>query len=236
MLRFLAMKKMYLVKTIIFILVIFSTKTNAQGGMLTSFENLIGESSNYYVGLHSGLFDSNQHGGYAFNIGGLIQYNYTPESRTNWFLWNELGAFYVQSKLDDQNRQTKLTIIDLSIIPSIYFPIGAGISIDDNYTLKRKKRLKAKKFKIGLGFTAAIPLYKGSSGSGVNLDAIKPGFGFSLKTSIDLLYNIGLYMSATRVGTDLDGYAYTDDTSTTKSNGNRHNVSYYYKFGLLYRL
>lgn len=230
------MKKMYSIKLLFFILIIFSNRTNAQSGMLTSFENLIGESSNYYVGIHSGLFDSNQHGGYAFNIGGVIQYNYTPESRFNWFLGTELGTFYTQSKLDNQNRQTKLTIIDLSIFPSISFPIAAGISNDDNSTLRRKKQSKAKKIKFGLGISAAIPLYKASTGSGINIDAIKTGFGFSFKSSIDLPFNFGLFMSATRIGTDLDGYAYIDDNSTIRSNGNKHNVSYYYKFGLLYRL
>lgn len=227
---------MHLVKLIIVVLVFFSTKSNAQSGMLTSSENLFGESSNYYVGIHSGLFDSNQHGGYAFNIGGLIQYNYTPDSRTNWFIGTELGAFYAQSKLDDQNRQTKLTIVDISIIPSLSFPIATGISFNDGTTMRRKKQSKAKKIKVGLGITAAIPLIKASKGSGINLNAIKTGFGFSLKSSVDLPYNFGLLMSVSRIGTDLDGYAYITDNSTTRSNGNKHNVTYYYKFGLLYRL
>lgn len=206
----------------------------AQHGMLTSEEELIGEASEFFIGLHTGIFDCNQSVKYPFNIGMVAQYNYLPDVSGKWFFGAELGAFYTASGEDKLNRRTKLGLVDISIYPGISFPVNANITSDDNNILRRKKLAQARKLRFALGFVVAIPVKKASEGPGVNLDAIKPGLGLTLRSSYDLPNRLTLFLNITRIGRDLDGYAYKSPVSNERSNGNKHDLSYYYKLGVLW--
>jgi len=214
--------------------IIFPLQIRAQHGMLTSEEELLGETSEFAIGLHSGIFDCNQSVTYPFNIGVVAQYNYIPDVSGKWFFGSELGTFYTASGEDKLHRKTKLAIMDISIYPGISFPINAKITSDDNKVLRLKKLAQARKFRVALGLAIAIPLMKKSEGPGVNLDAIKPGLGVTLRTSYDLPNRLTLFWNVTRIGRDLDGYAYKSPTSNERSNGNKHNLSYFHKIGVLW--
>ncbi len=207
---------------------------NAQEGMLTSEEALIGESSDFFVGLHTGIFDCNQTTKYPYNIGVIAQYNYIPDVAKKWFFGAELGTFYVFGKKDALDRKTRLALGDITVYPGMSFPINTKINPDDNAALRLKKLSKSRRVRIGLGFTAAFPLMKKSSGPGVNVDAIKAGIGFSLRSSYDLPNRMTLFLNVTSIGRDMDGLAYKSSTSLERSNGNKHNVSYYYKIGIMW--
>lgn len=202
--------------------------------MLTSEEDLTGEASEFLVGIHTGLFDCNQTVKYPYNIGILAQYNYIPDVSKKLFIGAELGAFYTGSKEDDYFRKTRVSLADITFYPGLSFPVGANLSPDDTATKRLKKLANSRKFRVGLGFTIALPLLKKSEGSRVNTDAIKPGIGFSLRTSFELPNRLTLFGHATRIGRDLDGYSTLNPSSVEPSSDNENNATYYYKLGLLW--
>ena len=63
---------------VVFVSFVFSGNISAQYGMLSSQNDIIGETSEFFIGLHSGLFDANQTVTYPYNIGLVAQYNYIP--------------------------------------------------------------------------------------------------------------------------------------------------------------
>lgn len=214
----------------------FYFSSSAQQGMLVADENLNGEGSDYSLGIHTGVFDCNQTVKYPYNIGILGQYNYIPDVSKNWYFGAELGAFYTQGKEKDDKygRSVKAAFADLTIYPGLSFPLGSEFAEEDNAVLRLKKMAQARKFRIGLGFTVAMPLIKKSEGHGVNVDPVKAGFGFSLRTSYDLPNRLTLFANATRIGRDLDGLGFVSSTSTERIEANEHKVSYYYKVGILW--
>ena len=218
----------------VFVMALSLSSLSAQEGMLTSEETLLGESSDFFVGLHTGIFDCNQTTKYPFNIGVVAQYNYVPDVSKKWFFGAELGAFYVYGKEDALNRTTKLGLGDITVFPGISFPVFTKIRTTDNTSLRLKKISRSRRIRLGLGFTAVFPLLKGSEGPGVNVDAIKPGYGFSWRSSLDLPKRITVFINLTRIGRDLDGLAYKSSTSFERSNGNKHGESYYYKVGIMW--
>lgn len=213
-----------------------SAALSAQQGMLTSEEALLGEASDFSIGIHTGVFDCNQTVKYPYNIGVVGQYNYTPDISKNWFFGAEVGAFYTQGKekADNYGRSVKGAIVDITVYPGLSFPIGTSFAEEDNATLRLKKLAQARKFRIGLGFTVAFPAIKNSEGVGVNQDAVKTGFGFSLRTSYDLPNRLTVFANGTRIGRDLDGLGFVSSSSTEKIAGNEKSVSYYYKIGVLW--
>jgi len=219
-----------------FVLLFIFPTVNAQQGMLISEETLLGEASDFSIGIHTGAFDCNQTVKYPYNIGVVGQYNYTPDVSKNWFFGAELGAFYTQGneKADNWGRKVKGAFADITVYPGLSFPIGTSFAEEDNATLRLKKLAQARKFRIGLGFTVALPLIKKSEGVGVNLDPVKAGFGFSLRTSYDLPNRLTIFANGTRIGRDLDGLGFVNNTSTERIAGNLKKVSYYYKIGVLW--
>lgn len=212
-------------------IVFLSLTVNAQSD--NKKENLMGLRSQVSAGLHFGIFDSNQSVKYPLSFGVAAKYEYIPNMMKNFFIGSEIGAFYSTSKLDKLNRKTNILLSDISIYPGYIFALGADFSENDSEVIRMKKMAKAKKIKVGLGLTVAFPLSKNSEGHGVNLNEIKPGVGFSFLTSYTLTNQLNVFFNATRIGRDLDGYAYVNDSSDVRSNGNKHNVSYYYKLGLM---
>lgn len=227
------MRRIILIITVFVITLSFGS-LSAQEGMLTSEETLIGESSDFFIGLHTGIFDCNQTVKYPYNFGAIAQYNYIPDVSKKWFFGGELGVFYVSGKEDALDRKTKLALADITVYPGISFPISSKINPDDNAALRLKKLANSRRVRVGLGFTAVLPLLKKSEGHGVNIDGIKPGIGFSLRTSYDLPNRMTLFLNITRIGRDLDGFAYKSSTSLERSNGNKHDESYYYKIGFMW--
>ena len=230
------MKKSLQLLLIGFLFTLSFTALNAQQGMLSSEETLLGESSDFSVGIHTGIFDCNQTVKYPYNIGVVGQYNYTPDISKNWFFGAELGAFYTQGKEKDDKwgRKVSAAFADITVYPGLSFPIGTSYAEEDNATLRLKKLAQSRKFRIGLGFTVSLPLLKKSEGQGVNLDPVKAGFGFSLRTSYDLPNRLTVFANGTRIGRDLDGFGFVNTNSTEKITGNEKNVSYYYKVGVLW--
>ena len=222
--------------SLIGIVIIIPLSSIAQKGMLTSEEELIGETSEFSFGLHTGIFDCNQSYNYPFNIGVVAQYHYVPDISKKMFFGTEMGIFYTTGREDKLNRKTKLTIMDISVFPGLSFPINSKITSNDNSLTRMKKLSKARKISFALGLALAIPLQKKSEGHGVNINAIKPGLGLTLRTSYDMPNRLMVFLSATRIGRDLDGYAYQSSTSNVRSNGNKHNATYYYKFGILWNV
>lgn len=218
----------------IFSFTLLSFPSIAQQGMLTSEEGLVGDASEFLIGIHTGLFDCNQTIKYPYNIGVLAQYNYIPDVTKKLFIGGELGAFYSGSKADDYGRKTRVTLADITVYPGLSFPVGANLSSNDNTTRRLKKLSKSRKLSVGLGFTVAIPLHRKSEGSRVNTEAIKPGLGFSIRTSFDLPNRLTLFGHATRIGRDLDGYSNYSINSIEPSSDNEKNATYYYKLGLLW--
>jgi hypothetical protein len=204
--------------------------------MLVTEENLNGEFSDYSIGIHTGAFDCNQTVKYPYNIGVVGQYNYVPDVSKNWYFGAELGAFYTQGKekADNYGRSVKSALADLTIYPGLSFPLSSEFASEDNAVLRLKKMAQARKFRVGLGFTVVMPLIKKSEGVGVNVDAVKAGFGFSMRTSYDLPNRLTLFANASRIGRDLDGLGFVSSTSTEKVAGNESKVSYYYKLGVLW--
>jgi len=212
---------------------LLSFNSNAQRETSIYKGDLIGESIDLAAGIHTGFFNSN-HAGLPFNIGIIGQFNYTPDVRNNWFLGIESGFFYTTSGEDKYYRKTNDVFIDFSIYPGIIIKFkskahsGKKEKLDDIKTLR--------KLKIGLGLTVTGPIRKRSEGSRVNNDAIKPGFGFSLRTSYDLKYRLSLYGSIARINRDLDGYSNENSGSIHPSDDNKYNVTYIYKLGILWTL
>ena len=228
------MKKIMLSLTVFAFAIMFS-QINAQEGMLTSEETLIGESADFFVGFHTGIFDCNQSAKYPYNLGVVAQYNYIPDVAKKWFFGAELGAFYIKGAEDDLGRITKLALGDLNIYPlGLSFPIKSEVKQNDNAALRLKKISKARKFKVGLGFAVAFPLMKKSTGPGVNVDAIKTGIGLTIRSSYDLPNRMTLFFNATSIGKDMDGLAYKSSTSLERSNGNQHDLTIYYKIGVMW--
>ncbi|HHH54649.1 MAG TPA: hypothetical protein ENK91_13390 [Bacteroidetes bacterium] len=225
------MRKLSILTAVFFMVFIYNAY--GQQGMLTSEENLIGESQDFMIGIHTGAFDCNQSVKYPYAIGVVGQYNYVPDITEKFFFGGEAGLFYTGSGEDKLTRKTRLVLGDITVYPGLSFPFGANITADDNATMRLKKLAQARRIRVGLGFTASFPIVKKSEGPGVNLDQVKPGVGFSLRSSIDLPNRLTLFLNATRIGRDLDGYAYKGQTAE-RSDGNKSNVSYYYKLGVMW--
>ena len=209
----------------------FSGNISAQHGMLTSKNDIIGEASEFFIGLHSGIFDANQTGRYPYNIGVVVKYNYIPNVTKRLFLGSELGVFYVTSDKDDLFRKLQATFLDMTFYPGYSIPLGTKIRVQDNASIRVKKFSQARKFKIGMGFTVIVPLKVSSTGATTNnSEAVKSGIGVSLRTSFDLPNRVSLFASVTRIGRDLDGFG-VHPGSIEPHAGNLHDVSYYLKVG-----
>lgn len=228
------MKKSLLLLILGIVISFTATNTNAQDTTSPSEEPFFGESADFLIGINSGLFDCNSWVKYPYNIGAVAQFNYIPDLTKNWFFGAEVGAFYTAAKGDKYARETKAAFADISLYPGLSFPIGTSFSAEDNEVLRLKKLAQARKFKVGLGFTVAVPIVKKSEGVGVNVDAVKPGFGFSARTSYDLTRRLAIFANATRIGKDLDGLGFINKTSTERIEGNKYKVTYYYKIGVLW--
>lgn len=230
------MKKSLLLLILGITISFMASNSNAQDTTSPSDEPFFGESADFLIGINSGVFDCNSWVKYPYNIGAVAQFNYFPDLTKNWFFGAEVGAFYTQSteKGDKWGRESKGAFADITLYPGLSFPIGNSFSAEDNEVLRLKKLAQARKFKVGLGFTIAIPIVKKSEGVGVNVDAVKPGFGFSARTSYDLNKRLSIFANATRIGRDLDGLGFINKTSTERIEGNKYKVTYYYKIGVLW--
>ncbi|MEZ4908459.1 MAG: hypothetical protein R2771_12645 [Saprospiraceae bacterium] len=207
---------------------------NAQSSYLSKDERLVGDNFELAGGVHIGAFDCNQTTKYPYNLGAVFQFNYIPDVTQNWFFGTEIGAFYASGKADDYDRKIKDAILDFSFYPGLSFPLGSSYLSEDNPTVRLKKMVHARKFRIGAGFTIAVPLSVASEGVGVNTDIVKAGFGFSLRTSFDLGDRLSLFANASRIGKDLDGLGFVSSTSSEPVLANEHNVTYYYKLGVVW--
>jgi hypothetical protein len=197
---------------------------------------LLKESFDFSVGVNTGFFDSNQHPTYPLNFGIVAQYNYIPDVSKNWFFGAELGAFYTQieEKPEKWGRSLRAAFADITIYPGLSFPINPKHSDNDNAATRLRKINDAKKFRVGLGFTVAIPLMVKSEGIGANPDQVKTGIGFSLRTSYDFTNRLTLFANGTRIGRDMDGFGYISNDSGIPLEGNEHKATYYYKVGVLW--
>ncbi len=191
----------------------------------------LNDASDFSVGIHTGLFDSNQSVYFPYNIGIVSKFDYTPDIFKKLFLGTEAGMFFTASQKDDLGRETRLVFTDISLYPGMSFPIKSNISPDDSPKSVLRKLKNQRKIKVAFGLNIAIPLRKNSYGSGVNNDAIKTGLGLTLRTSYDLPNRVTLFANVTRISKDLDGYAYKGNGTLERSNGNKHNVSYILKLG-----
>ncbi len=203
-------------------------------GYANNMNGVFEESIDFSIGLHTGFFDSNQSLAFPYNIGMLAQFDYTPNISKKLYLGTEAGMFFTASSKDKLGRETRVVIADISIYPGLSFPIHSNISPDDKIMTKIRKLRKMRKFKVGFGVNIAIPVQKRSAGNGVNNNAIKTGIGLTLRTSYDLPNRMSLFANLTRISRDLDGYAYKNDSSMERSNGNRHNATYIFKLGFIW--
>jgi len=149
-----------------------------------------------------------------------------------FYLGTELGAFFTSSQIDKYGRETNVALADISVFPGISIPIGSKVIKTDNGNKLLRKLKTTRRLNFGFGFTVVFPLRKRSAGSRVKTDAIKSGLGFSLRSSFDLKNRLAIFANITRIGKDLDGYSIIG--SNTPSNDNKHEVSYYYKIGVLW--
>ena len=228
------MKKIILLFTSIILPLLYSYNIKAQEMIDLNQVKYFGEESDFSIGIHTGFFDSNQSIKFPFNIGILTQFNYIPDVSKRWFIGAEIGGFFTTGGIDKLGRTTKTMIADITIYPGYSIPINSKISYEDNLITRLKKEKIARKLKIGLGFAIAIPIQKKSYGSGVNNEAVNTGIGFSLRTSYDLPNRIALFGNITRIGKDLDGYAYLNNGTSERSPGNKHLVTYIFKLGILW--
>jgi len=212
------------------ILLMFVSTFYAQGDVITKEEKLVGSSSDFSIGIHSGIFDCNQTYKYPYNVGAFLQYNYTPNVMKNWFVGAEAGAFFTQGSPDDYNRETNLFVGHVSLYP------GYSITLDKKEypeELDFESKINARKLKFAAGLTLGMPL-KVSDSNGVSADNAKIGFGFTGMVLFDVTSKLSVLGSMTRVGADMDGKGYT--TSGEVLEGNNNKASYWYKVGLSYNL
>lgn len=197
-------------------------------------QRLVGDNVDYGLGIHVGAFDCNSWVKYPYTIGADFQFNYVPDVMKKWFIGTEVGAFYAGSGADKFGRKTSGMYADFTFYPGLSFPVGSNYMEEDNATLRYKKMAESRKFRVGMGFTIATPLYKNSSGINTNLKTIKTGFGFSFRTSYDLPKRLTIFGDATRISRDLDGLARESSASLEPYVSNNHKVTYYYKLGILW--
>ena len=188
--------------------------------------------SDFSIGIHTGIFDSNQSVYFPYNIGINSKFEYTPDIFKKLFLGTEAGMFFTASQKDKLGRETRLVFADVSLYPGISIPLKSGISPDDKPKTIIRKLKRQRKIKLALGLNIAIPIKKQSYGSGVNNNAIRSGIGLTLRTSYDLPNRITVFANVSRISKDLDGYAYKSENSSERSNGNKYNVSYIMKLGV----
>lgn len=217
-------------------LILFTTSDLfSQANDYISGDYLLKESFDFSLGVNTGFFDSNQHPTYPFNFGVVAQYNYVPDVSKKWFFGAEVGAFYtqVEEKPEKWGRSLRAAFADITIYPGISFPLNTKYSEDDNPASRLRKMNDARKFRVGLGFTVAIPLMVESEGIGANPDQVKTGIGFSLRTSYDFTNRLTLFANGTRIGRDMDGFGHVGNSDIIAS-GNEHKATYYYKVGVLW--
>ena len=205
---------------------------SAQGDLLTREEKLIGSSSDFLIGLHSGIFDCNQDYNYPYNLGIVGQYNYTPNVLKNWFMGAEIGAFFAQNGLDGNNREMGTLISHLSIYPGISFDLNKR-EYPEEEDLSQK--LKSKKLKFAVGVTLGVPIKTFSTGIHYDPDNAKTGIGFTAMSIFEMSPRLSFFGSITRVGADMDGFGYYPESGDLFE-GNKHKLSYWAKIGLAYNL
>jgi hypothetical protein len=211
---------------------VFTFQSMAQGDMLTREEKLIGSTSDFLVGLHTGIFDCNQTVKYPVNVGFMAQYNYTPDVMKSWYLGAELGGFYTQSPEDDNLRTMGALIGHVSIYPGYTFELGKKeFPEEDDLT----SRIKTKKLRIAAGVTVGTPLKTYSSGITYDPDNAKTGFGFTGMLMYELPNRLNIFGSVTSVGSDMDGFGFDPETGE-RIRGNEHKASWWYKVGIAYNL
>jgi len=230
------MKRIF-IKYILGIAFIGFLSINANAQSVTKFDRgLFGEDSEFAIGVHTGIFDSNQSVLFPFNVGVLAQYNYIPDVSRKFYMGAESGLFFTRSKADKLGRTTNLVFGDITVYSGFSFPIKANTGSDDKYTEKVKKRVAAPKIRISPGFVVIFPIYKRSGGSGVNNESIKTSIGFALRMSYHLRSRISIFANISRINRDLDGYAYKGEDTNERSNGNKHDVTYIFKTGVMWKL
>ena len=225
--------KIVRINLLVLSLLLFNITVNGQQVMQFSSNDIVGESAELQVGIHSGIFDCNQTIFFPYNVGVVIQYNYIPDITKKLFLGAEVGTFFTASDIDDNNRKTQAAFTDITIYPGLSFPLNLDLKSNDSAKSRFNKLASTRRFRIGLGFTVAIPIRKRATGSNVNNDAVKTGVGFSLRTSYEMKDRLSIFFNVTRIGRDMDAYSYVDNT-TVRTPGNEHNVTYIYKLGMLW--
>jgi len=214
------------------LVMMFVSTTIAQGDMMTREEKLVGSSTDFSVGIHSGIFDCNQEYDYPFNIGLVGQYNYTPNVMKNWFIGGEAGVFFTQSPEDGNFREMGAIVGHVSLFP------GYSINLDKKEFPEEddfNSKLNSKKLNLGLGLTLGVPIKTYSSGSTYHEDNADTGFGFSGFMSYDVSRKLNIFGSVSRVGADMDGFGYDPETDD-RTIGNDYKVSYWGKIGIAYNL
>ena len=205
---------------------------SAQGDMLTREEKLIGSTSDFLVGLHSGIFDCNQDYNYPFNLGVVGQYNYTPNVLKMWYLGAELGAFYTQNGEDGNLRTMGAMVSHFSIYPGVSFELNKKEYPEDE---SFREKIKSRKLKFAAGFTVGVPLKTYSSGIHYDPSNAKTGIGFTAMSVFEINHKLNVFGSFTRVNADMDGFGFDPETGD-RTPGNKHDVSYWVKLGLAYNL
>ena len=199
-------------------------------------DDLFGEATEFAIGVHSGIFDSNQSVTFPFNVGVVAQFNYIPDVSKKFYLGVEGGTFFTRSQPDKLGRITNLVFSDITVYPGLSFPVKTKVNNDDNYISKVKKRVEARKFRVAPGFVVIIPVHKQSSGAGVNNESITTTWGVALRMSYHMKNRLSLFGNIMRIGKDLDGYAYKGSDTMERSNGNKHDVTYIFKAGVMYKI
>lgn len=204
----------------------------AQGDMLTREEKLVGSTSDFLVGVHTGIFDCNQTIKYPLNYGFMAQYNYTPDVMKSWYMGAELGAFYTQSSEDDNLRTLGAMIGHFSIYPGYTIEIGKKEYPEED---DLQARIKSKKLRLAAGVTLGLPIKTYSSGTTYDADNAKAGFGFTGMVLYEMPNRLNLLGSVSYVGSDMDGFGFDPETGD-RTPGNEVKASWWYKIGIAYNL
>jgi hypothetical protein len=226
-------KKRILISTLSLIaFVLITGSLFAQGDMLTREEKLVGSTSDFLVGIHSGIFDCNQEYYYPYNIGINAQYNYTPNVMKNWYMGAEIGSFFTQSPEDGNLREMGAIIGHISLYPGYSFTLNSKEFPEEG---DFEAKLKTHKLKVAAGVTLGIPFTTYSSGSTYNPDNANIGFGFTAMVLYDMPNRLNLFGSVTNVAADMDGFGYDPETGN-RTPGNDHQSSWWYKVGIAYSI
>jgi hypothetical protein len=204
----------------------------AQGDMITRQEKLVGSTSDFLVGFHTGFFDCNQRYFYPLNLGVMGQYNYIPNAMKMWYFGAEIGAFYAQNGLDGNNREMGLLATHISIFPGLKFNFR-GRKYDNEGDFRQGAF--ASSLKIALGPTVGIPLKTYGTGPYYHPENAHAGFGFTAMALYQVTQRFSLFVSSTYIAADMDGFGFDPETGAMIG-GNEYNASWWYKVGFAYNV